>query len=433
MGIGIKTLSKENRIRAPRGTSDYLPERADRIHWLDRRAGEIFGGYRYRRIITPTFEDTALFTRSIGEASDIVRKEMYTFEDRAGRSLTLRPEATAPVVRAFIEHNLGSGVLPAKLYYFANMFRYERPQAGRYREFWQLGVEALGSPEAAIDAEVIVLAVDYLRAVNIKDIELKIGSMGDENCRPKYIENLRKWLEDKSDALCDDCRQRLALNPLRVFDCKNPDCDIVLNGAPKMIDNLCADCGEHFSSVGRLLRDVGLDFSVDPKLVRGFDYYTRTTFEIQSANLGAQNALGGGGRYDRLVADYGGKPTPAVGFALGVERLLLAVDHEDDAGVPADTQTDVFIAVTQDDFREEAFKMAIEARRIGLSVEIDYMSRSLKSQMKMADKIGAGHVVIMGPDEMAREEVVLRDLETGQEDTVKLFGLVETLKRKGLG
>ena len=425
------TESRPQKIKAPRGTSDYLPERAQILHWLDRRAGEIFGRWQYRRIITPTFEDTALFTRSIGEASDIVRKEMYTFRDRADRSLTLRPEATAPVVRAFIEHNLAAGSLPAKLYYFANMFRYERPQAGRYREFWQLGVEALGSPAPAVDAEVIALAVEYIEAIGIGAATLKLGSMGDAGCRPDYTAKLKTYLSTVSDTLCEDCRERATLNPLRVFDCKNDVCRSALGAAPKMVDHLCVACRDHFTAVGDLLHEVGIDFEVDPMLVRGFDYYTRTTFEIQSSELGAQNALGGGGRYDGLVSDYGGKQTPAVGFALGIERLVLAMSQTG-PGPSAIEATDILVAVVEESARPLAFKLALELRRAGSSVEVDYMDRSLRSQMKLADKVGAAKVIVLGPDELARGEVVVRDLKTGEEVIRPLAGLTEWVG-KGYG
>lgn len=343
--------------------------------------------------------------------------------------MTLRPEATAPVVRAFIEHNLGSGSLPVKLYYFANMFRYERPQAGRYREFWQLGVEALGSSGPAIDAEAIALAVEYLNSIGIEGATLKIGSMGDENCRPAYMETLRAALAGKAEDLCEDCRQRLTLNPLRVFDCKNPACKAALAEAPKMVDNLCAECREHFEEVGALLGAVGIDFEIDPMLVRGFDYYTRTTFEIQSANLGAQNALGGGGRYDRLVADYGGKPTPAVGFAFGIERLILALPADGAHNAEAAQSTDVFIAVIDDKDRPLAFKSAVDMRRLGLTVEVDYMGRSMKSQMKLADKLRAVSVVVFGPDELARGEVTVRDLASGEEKIVPLKNLLASASK----
>jgi histidyl-tRNA synthetase len=355
---------------------------------------------------------------------------MYTFTDRGGRSLTLRPEATAPVVRAFIEHNLGAGLLPAKLYYFANMFRYERPQAGRYREFWQVGVEALGSEGPEVDAEAIILALDYLESIGVKEYRLLLGSMGDENCRPQYTEKLRRELAGQADGLCEDCRLRLNLNPLRVFDCKNPLCRRTLAAAPKMIDHLCGACGDHYRAVGDLLAQVGVEFIVDPMLVRGFDYYTRTTFEITSPSLGAQNALGGGGRYDRLVADYGGKPTPAVGFALGVERLILAVGQERGEAEPPIPKTGVFLAAVEDQGRPAVFNLATEMRRAGLSAEIDHMSRSLRAQMKAADKLNAEFVVILGPDELAREEAKARRLSTGEEALVALGGLTEWLKER---
>lgn len=417
------------KLKAPRGTQDYLPEKAAAVHWLDKRAGDVFGRYGFRRLITPAFEDTALFTRSIGEASDIVRKEMYTFTDKADRSLTLRPEATAPVVRAFIEHNLGGGTLPVKLYYFGNMWRYERPQAGRYREFWQLGVESLGSAGPTADAEVIALAVKYIQDVGIKKSTLLVGSMGDEHCRPAFMELLREELAAKAEDLCEDCVQRLALNPLRVFDCKNPACRQTLAGAPKMIDHLCDECSEHFSEVKSLLDGIGVAYEIDPMLVRGFDYYTRTTFEITSEELGAQNALGGGGRYDRLVQDYGGKATPAVGFALGVERLMLALSAADGDKKIKAPGTDVFIAVIENKDRPLAFKLAVGLRDEGLSVEIDHMERSLRSQMKLADKLGSVLAVILGPDELARGEAVVRNLATGSETPAALEGLADVLRK----
>lgn len=407
-----------------------MPERAAVVHWLDRQAGDLFERYQYRRIITPTFEDTALFTRSIGEASDIVRKEMYTFIDRGDRSLTLRPEATAPVVRAFIEHNLGAaGHLPVKLYYFANMFRYERPQAGRYREFWQLGAEAFGVDRPELDAEVILMAMEYLRSIGIGEATLKIGSMGDERCRGDYTAELRRVLSAQADSLCDDCRQRLALNPLRVFDCKNPDCQRSLSEAPKMLDHLCQECEAHFVAVGDWLRAVDLPFVIDPMLVRGFDYYTRTTFEITGPALGAQNALGGGGRYDRLVGDYGGKPTPAVGFAMGIERLMLGLGDEKVSGVSAGQRPDALLAVVDENDLKTAFQLAINLRREGLSVEVQYSARNLRKQMELADKLRASHAVVLGPDELARGQVKIRDLSTGEQTDVSLGQVGDWLKK----
>jgi len=307
------------------------------------------------------------------------------------------------------------------------MFRDERPQAGRYREFWQLGVESLGSPGPAADAEVITLAVRYIQDIGIGNAMLLLGSMGDERCRPPFIETLRRELSSRTEGLCDDCGQRLEFNPLRVFDCKKPGCRAALGDAPKMIDYLCPDCNDHFDQVKRLLDDVGVTYKVDPMLVRGFDYYTRTTFELTSDELGAQNAVGGGGRYDRLVADYGGKPTPAVGFALGVERMLLAVEAAGRTDNIERPRIGVYIAVVEDGDRTTAFRLATELREAGLSVELDLMARSLRAQMKSADRLGAGTVVVMGPDELAKGEVTVRDLSDGTESAVALPDLVACL------
>lgn len=370
-----------------------------------------------------------MFTRGIGESSDIVRKEMYTFTDRGDRSLTLRPEATAPVVRAFIEHNLGAGLLPVKLFYFGNMFRYERPQAGRYREFWQLGVESLGSSDPSADAESIAMAVNYIHDIGIEKSTLMIGSMGDESCRASYVEKLRGELAQGEDALCEDCLERARINPLRVFDCKNPGCRRSLEQAPKMLDNLCDDCAAHFSRVRGLLDDIGVEYKIDPMLVRGFDYYTRTTFEIVSEDLGAQNALGGGGRYDRLVEDYGGKPTPAVGFALGVERLLLALGAAGAAGPASAERAGIFVAVVDDKDRKAAFKLAAGLRDEGFYVELDQMGRGLRSQMKLADKLNAEFAVVLGPEELSRGEVVVRDLARSTETSEPISALREFLRK----
>lgn len=413
--------------QAPRGTSDYLPKRAVQLHYLDSQAATLFEKYGYRRIITPTFEDTDLFSRSIGASSDIVRKEMYTFNDRAGRSLTLRPEATAPVVRAYIEHKLQSEIKPVKLYYVGPMYRYERPQAGRYREFWQLGVEALGSAQPLIDAEVIVLAVDYLKSLGLKDLVLHIGSMGDDKCRVPYTKKLRRALAPKLDAMCPDCRQRLDINPLRVFDCKNKVCRAVLAAAPKITDNLCDDCADHLTQVEKNISGVGIKYQLDPTLVRGFDYYTRTTFEVRSPLLGAQSALGGGGRYDNLVAQYGGPATPAIGFALGVERVMLSLAAEK-VKLDIEVNPDMFIAVVNTADRPKAFQVLAELRRGGWAAEMDYMDRSLRAQMKLADKLGSAFAIILGPDELKSGEAAVKNMETGAEWKVGLDNIADSLK-----
>ena len=425
-----KRQDKVDKIfKAPRGTQDYLPEKATLLHHLDQKAAKLFEKAGYRRIVTPTFEETGLFQRSIGESSDIVRKEMYTFEDRKGRSLTLRPEATAPVVRAYIERNLQAEIQPVKLYYMGPMYRYERPQAGRYREFWQLGIEAIGSSVALIDAEVIVALMQYLKELGLKEITLHIGSMGDDNCRLDYIKELTRYLELRLDSLCGDCKERVRLNALRVFDCKREPCKQQLKGAPKLIEYLCHECDEHFKSVKRLLKEAGVDFVVDPTLVRGFDYYTRTTFEVKSPLLGSQDALGGGGRYDRLVKQYGGPDSPAIGFALGIERIILALEKE---GVKTKVKKEIglFIIAIDESTKERAFKLLTELREADFSAEMDYLSRSVKAQMKLADRLGARYVVIVGPDELERDEVRLKDMRTSSEENIEISEIASYLLKK---
>lgn len=421
-----ETNKPKQLYKAPRGTADYLPAKTGRLRLLENKAAEIFGNAGYRRIITPTFEDTDLFRRSIGESSDIVRKEMYTFLDRAGRSLTLRPEATAPVVRAFIEHNLQSELQPVKLYYAGPMYRYERPQSGRYREFWQLGIEALGSAEPLIDAEVIVLLTKYLRAAGLKQATLHIGSMGDEKCRVDYSRDLKQFLQSRAELMCPDCQERSRTNPLRVFDCKKKTCRQQLTDAPKLIDHLCDDCREHFNQVQELLRAAGVTYTIDPTLVRGFDYYSRTTFEVKSSLLGAQDALGGGGRYDRLVEQYGGPVTPATGFALGVERILLAQEREN-VSAPDNGGPDVFIAVIGASVRAEAFKILSAVRDAGLTADTDFLSRSVRGQMKLADKMGAKYVVIIGPDELETGELKIRRMDSGEETGIAVDSVADFL------
>lgn len=416
-------------FKAPRGTQDYLPEKATLLHHLDLKATELFEKAGYRRIVTPTFEETGLFQRSIGESSDIVRKEMYTFEDRKGRSLTLRPEATAPVVRAYIERNLQAETQPVKLFYLGPMYRYERPQAGRYREFWQLGMEAIGSKEALIDAEVIIALMQYLYGLGLKEITLHVGSMGDDNCRAGYVRELKSYLEPRLESFCEDCKERIKFNALRVFDCKKEPCKQQLKEAPKLIDHLCLECDDHFESVKRLLKGSGIEFVIDPTLVRGFDYYTRTTFEVKSPLLGAQDALGGGGRYDRLVEQYGGPDSPAIGFALGIERIILALEKE---GVKVKTkkEIDLFVVAIDDSIKERAFKLLCELREAGFSAEMDYLSRSIRAQMKLADKSGAGYVLIVGPDELKRDEIKVKEMRTGAEQNIEIDRVASYLLRK---
>lgn len=415
--------------RAPKGTSDMLPDVGRAWEYLQRTAQELFARYGYEPIYTPLFEHTEVFTRGIGEATDIVSKEMYTFEDKGGRSITLRPEGTASVVRSALEHNLTSNGQGSKLYYSGPMFRYERPQKGRMRQFWQIGAEALNMPEPGCDAEVIVLLWRFFEAVGIpaQNMRLLVNSMGDEHCRPAYRDKVAGFIGAHSTELCEECNRRAGTNPLRAFDCKNPGCQQVMADAPLLRDELCDDCTSHYSAVRSLLDEAGIPYIEDPKLVRGLDYYTRTVFEVQAdAGLGSQNAIGGGGRYDRLMEQYGGPPTPGLGFALGFERTLLAMEA---AGVriPAPARAQVYIARVDAAVARETFLIAATLRDAGIVAEMDHQARSLKSQFKQADRLGARFVVVVGPDEIAEGQVTVRDMGTKEEKRVTVTELSEAM------
>ncbi len=419
----------EVQFKAPKGTMDLLPEKAAKWRYLDQLAGWICERYGYRPVVNPIFEQTELFARGIGSATDIVQKEMYTFTDKGGRSLTLRPEGTAPVMRAYLEHGMGQLPQPVKLYYYGPMFRQERPQAGRYRQFFQVGAELIGSDTPEADAEVIALLMDYFRAVGLKELELQINSMGDQVCRPAYVEALKQHVLPLTERLCPDCAKRLDTNPLRLFDCKNPGCKEVLVEAPKLLDYLDEDCRSHFERVQELLKAIGLDYKINPRLVRGLDYYTRTTFEVVSPRLGAQNAIGGGGRYDRLIEELGGPPTPATGFALGVDRLVLAADAEG-VDLPVDTRLAVFVAYASEEAVPASFKLVSRLRAAALAADMDYTGRSLKAQVKYADKLGAVFTVFLGPDELAKQSALIRDMKSGDQVEVPLVGVIDWVKTR---
>ncbi len=406
--------------RAPKGTSDMLPDVARAWEYLLRVGQDLFARYGYEPIYSPLFEHTDVFTRGIGEATDIVSKEMYTFEDRAGRSLTLRPEGTASVVRAALEHTLVPQGSFAKLYYAGPMFRYERPQKGRTRQFWQIGVETLGAAEPSVDAETIALLVRYFEAVGIprERMRLLVNSMGDEVCRPTYRESVATFIREHSTELCEECNRRAETNPLRAFDCKVPGCAEIMAGAPLLRDQLCDACAAHYSAVKRCLTDIGISYEEEPRLVRGLDYYTRTVFEIQAEGLGAQNAIGGGGRYDRLMEEYGGPPTPGLGWALGFERTLLALEAAGVA-IPASPLAQVYVACADQSVGYEAFRLTQLLRDAGIATEMDHQGRSLKSQFKQADRLRARYVLIVGPDEIAEGDIVLRDMQTKEQTRVK--------------
>jgi histidyl-tRNA synthetase len=424
-------MSDTMNARAPKGTTDMLPDVARAWEYLLRVAQDLFARYGYEPIYTPIFEHTEVFTRGIGEATDIVSKEMYTFDDRGGRSLTLRPEGTASVVRSALERSLVPQGSVAKLYYSGPMFRYERPQKGRMRQFWQIGVECLGAAEPSVDAEVIALLVRFFEASGIpRDrMRLLVNSMGDEVCRPAYREKVAAFINAHADELCAECNRRADANPLRAFDCKNPGCVDVMAAAPLLRDELCDDCAAHYAAVKRYLDDVGIAYEEEPKLVRGLDYYTRTVFEIQAEGLGSQNAIGGGGRYDRLMQEYGGPATPGLGFALGFERTLLALDA---AGVrvPAPPLAEVYVALADASAAGDAFRLVQSLRDAGIATEMDHRARSLKSQFKQADKLEAKYVVVVGPDELAQGQVVLRDMATKEQTPVPTADVTPTLQRR---
>jgi histidyl-tRNA synthetase len=417
--------------RAPKGTSDLLPPDARAWESLLAIAQGLFARYGYEPIYTPIFEHTDVFVRGIGEATDIVGKEMYTFEDKGTppTSLTLRPEGTAPVVRAALENGLVANGRSAKLYYSGPMFRYERPQAGRRRQFWQIGVEALGMPDPSLDAEVIALLMEFFATAGIPraSMRLLINTMGDESCRPAYRDEVASFIRANADGLCDECARRAETNPLRAFDCKNPTCRETMKAAPILGERLCDECATHYAAVKAHLDALGIGYIEDSSLVRGLDYYTRTVFEVQAEGLGAQNAIGGGGRYDRLMEMYGGQPTPGLGFALGFERTMLALSA---AGVelPDTALADVFVARVAPEAASDVFTITQRLRAAGIATEMDHQSRSLKAQMRSADRLGSILVLLVGPDELAAGEVTVRDMSGKDEWRVPLSGLEEEIR-----
>ncbi len=416
--------------RAPKGTADMLPDVARAWEYLTRLAQDLFARYGYEPIYTPLFEHTEVFTRAIGEATDIVSKEMYTFEDKGGRSLTLRPEGTASVVRAALEHNLVPQGSFAKLYYAGPMFRYERPQKGRMRQFWQIGIECLGAAEPSADAEVIMVLVRFFEMAGIPSdsMRLLVNSMGDETCRPAYRDRIAAYIREHADELCDECNRRADTNPLRAFDCKNLACVPVMAGAPLLRDSLCDECAEHYAEVKQHLDGLGIAYEEAPRLVRGLDYYTRTVFEVQvTEGLGSQNAIGGGGRYDRLMQEYGGPATPGLGFALGFERMLLAMEAAG-VSIPTPPRAQVYVAAVDDVVRERVFLLAAALRDAGIAAELDHQGRTLKSQFKQADRLGAAIVVVVGPDELAAGELTIRDMGTKEETRVRIGALVDVVR-----
>ena len=407
-----------NKIKAIYGTKDILPRESAVWYKIITAVSRLADRYNFGYINPPIFEATELFSRGIGESSDIVSKEMYTFEDQGGRSLTLRPEGTASVIRAYNEHSLGASQGLVKVWYAGPMFRQERPQAGRFRQFYQFGVEAVGSINPALDAEVISLNWEIFKELGISDMSLFINSIGMPEDRDAHRKAFSDFVTPNLDEFCGDCQKRFKTNPLRMFDCKKSACQKLLTDAPVVLDFLSDENSEHFSKVKEYLDMAGVPYQLDKRLVRGLDYYTRTAWEIKSAKLGSQDSISGGGRYDLLVEQLGGKPTPGIGFAAGFERIILAL--ADDMDLSESKQFGFYIAVRGDDFRNESFKLMGSIRRLGVAAEIDYLGRSLKAQMKQADKSGLNYVLIMAEDEMARGCVVVRDLENSEQFELKL-------------
>jgi len=401
-----------------RGTRDILPSEIRTWQFLEDNARAVFESYNYAEIRTPVFEQTELFTRSIGEDTDIVGKEMYTFIDKGERSITLRPEETAPVVRAIIENNLLGQNELVKLYYIGPMFRYERPQAGRSRQFHQAGVEAFGSSDPLIDAEVIELGLRYFIQIGLKELEVDINSVGCKKCRPKYKEELKKYFKGRSSDLCETCQGRLERNPLRILDCKEPKCQKAIESAPATIDHLCQECGDHFNKVKAYLDKYGISYKLNKRLVRGLDYYTKTTFEIISRSLGAQNAVCGGGRYDTLVEELGGRSMPAIGFAIGMDRLVMVMQDQK-IKVPEDQRLQVYIATLGDAAKEKGFEVLRNLRKMGIRSDMDYLGRSLNSQLKTADKLRAQFAIIIGDDELKNGVAVIRSMDNKTQEKIR--------------
>jgi histidyl-tRNA synthetase len=412
--------------QAPRGTSDTLPQEQAYWRYLEQMVARTARLYGYERLDTPTFEDTGLFARSVGEDTDIVTKEMYTFEDRGGSPLTLRPEGTAPVCRAYLEHGMKNQPQPVKLYYIASIFRYERPQAGRYRQHYQFGYEAIGDGDPALDGEVIDMAWQFFKSVNLSRLTLQINSIGCKQCRPGYVAVLKDYYKSHTGELCPDCRSRLTRNPLRLLDCKQDACREIASQAPKSTSHLCPECAEHFRQLKRYLKLLGLHFVTNHQLVRGLDYYTRTVFEIQPKGGGPQSTLAGGGRYDDLIEELGGRPTPAIGFAAGLERIILNLKKQK-IDVPPLPRPPVFIAYIGEAAKNEAVRLAAELRRGDIGVIAALGDRSLKAQLRQANSLGASCAVIIGEEELASGRVIVRDMASAEQKSVPLAELPKEL------
>ena len=407
-------------VQAPKGTKDMLPQDAYKWHFVENKFRERAKFYGMREIRTPMFEHTDLFLRGVGDTTDIVQKEMYTFNDKGNRSITLKPEGTAPVVRAFIENRLFNEAQPTKLYYAIPCFRYENVQKGRLRQFHQFGTEVFGSKEPSMDAEVIAFAMEFLKSLGLKSLSLNINNLGCPNCRPKYNEALKKFLEENYDDLCGLCQSRFEKNPMRILDCKNKNCGEITKNAPIILDYMCEECDTHFTEVKKYLDALNIPYTVDPGIVRGLDYYTKTIFEILNDDF----TVCGGGRYDRLIEQLGGPEMPAVGFGLGIERLLLTLQNEG-IEIPNEGLYDLYIGARGEDGKLASFKLANALRTRGIKTEINHMGRSLKAEMKYANKIGAKFTVVLGDDELQTGNAKFKRMSDGEQFEVNLNNIEE--------
>lgn len=410
-------------IQAPKGTKDMLPKDAYKWHYVENKFRELSEQYGIKEIRTPMFEHTELFTRGVGETTDVVQKEMYTFEDKGGRSVTLKPEGTAPSVRAFIESSLYNEAQPTKLYYFIPAFRYENVQKGRLRQFHQYGVEIFGSQEASIDAEGISIAMRALDELGLKNLSLNINSLGCPDCRKKFNDALKSFLKENYDGLCNTCKSRFERNPMRILDCKEEKCKKITKNAPTILDYICDDCKNHFEELKKYLDAIGIKYTIDPYIVRGLDYYTKTVFEIIYKDL----TVCGGGRYDKLIEELGGPDMPAFGFAAGLERLIMTLESEG-IEIPRSDYIDLYVGAMGDDAKIEAFKIVNDLRAKGLKCDSDHMNRSVKASMKYANKIGVRFTVVLGENELQSGAAKLKRMEDGQQFEVDLKNLDSIVK-----
>ncbi len=414
-------------INIPKGTKDVLPFESYKWHYIENKARKIASLYGVSEIRTPVFEHTELFLRGVGDTTDVVNKEMYTFKDKGDRSITLKPEGTAGVARSFIENGMASSPLPAKMYYIAPNFRYERPQAGRLREFHQFGIEVFGSASPDADAEVIMLANDFLKDIGVKEYVLNINSIGCKHCRQKYNEALKEYLRPHLNELCETCQSRFEKNPLRMLDCKEEKCAEYMKSAPVILDYLCDECKAHFEKLQEILKDNGIEYKINPGIVRGLDYYSKTVFEFVSTSIGSQGTVCGGGRYDTLIENLGGPSIPAVGFGAGIERLMLLMENTGVSFGESDC-VKVYIAGMDEECRMKALNIAQTLRRNGVSCDVDHMNRSIKAQFKYAGKTGAKYVAVIGGNELKEGVMNVKNMASSTQETVKIEDAVEYFK-----